>query len=197
MKPDAVTKQLTAADRPAILRHLQSLSEEDLRLRFGSPRSPASVASYVEHIDFARDALFGVFDSDLELVGVAHVGMGDEAEFGVSVAPAHRGRGVGTALFDRAQEHARNHMIRRFYVHCLTENKAMLAIARKAKMKIVTEAGEADAWLGLPPGDVATVTGEFLEERVALFDFALKAQVKAMRTLAGALLPRADEAGRR
>jgi len=193
---NAITKQLTSVDRPAILRHLHRLSEEDLRLRFGSPQSDASIAHYVERIDFERDSLLGVFGDDLELVGVTHLGMGEEAEFGVSVLPAYRGRGIGTALFARAQEHARNHMIRKFYVHCLTENKAMLAIARKAKMQIVTEAGEADLYLKLPPADYASVTDEFLEERVALFDYALKSQMKVFRTIAEAFLPQ-TEAGQK
>jgi len=68
----------------------------------------------------------------------------------------------------------------------------MLAIARKAKMQIVTEAGEADLSLKLPAADFASVTDEFLEERVALFDFALKAQVKAFRTFAEAFIPPAE-----
>jgi RimJ/RimL family protein N-acetyltransferase len=187
-----ITKQLGSANRAAILQHLHKLSDEDLRLRFGSPQSDTSIAHYVERIDFERDSLIGVFGDDLELIGVTHLGMGGEAEFGVSVLPSHRGRGIGTALFIRAQEHARNNMIRKFYVHCLTENKAMLAIARKAKMQIVTDAGEADLYLKLPPADLASVTDEFLEERVALFDFALKSQVKALRTIAEGFMPQAD-----
>ena len=75
--------------------------------------------------------MFGVFNHDLELVGLTHVGMGDEAEFGVSVRPTHRGRGIGTALFARAEEHARNHHLRTFYVHTLTENKPMLAVCER------------------------------------------------------------------
>jgi RimJ/RimL family protein N-acetyltransferase len=194
---NVVTKQLSSVDRAAILRHLHRLSEEDLRLRFGSPQSDASIAHYVERIDFERDSLLGVYGDDLELIGVTHLGMGEEAEFGVSVLPSHRGRGIGTALFVRAQEHARNHMVRKFYVHCLTENKAMLAIARKAKMQIVTEAGEADLYLRLPLADYASVTDEFLEERVAVFDYALKSQVKMLRTIAEAFLPPQTEAGQK
>jgi GNAT superfamily N-acetyltransferase len=165
------------------------LTPDDLRMRFGGPQSEASVHAYVARIPFARDALFGVFDHELELVGLTHVGMGEEAEFGVSVRPSHRGRGVGTALFMRAVEHARNHHLRTFYVHTLTENKPMLAIARKRNMRIITEASEAECYLKLPPPDIASVTSEFLHDRVALFDYALKAQVHAAVTLARAFLP--------
>jgi hypothetical protein len=72
-------------------------------------------------------------------------------------------------------------------MHCLTENKAMMHIARKAGMSIVTEAGEAAAHLELPPADAATIAQELLQERVALYDIALKAQLKAARRFAASL----------
>ncbi len=184
-----VIKQLDASARPCVLRHMLALAPEDLRMRFGGPQSETSVRAYVARIDFSRDAVLGVFGHDLEVVGMTHVGMGEEAEFGVSVRPSHRGRGIGTALFARAEEHARNHHIRTFYVHTLTENRPMLAIARKRKMRIITEASEAECYLKLLPPDIASVTSEFLHERVALFDYALKAQVHAAVTLARAFLP--------
>jgi GNAT superfamily N-acetyltransferase len=106
------------------------------------------------------------------------------AEFGVSVVPGWRGRGVGTALFERAHAYARNQLIRQLFVHCLTENKAMMHIARKADMQIVVESGEADAYLSLPLTDAATITQELIDERVALLDVALKAQLIAARRLA-------------
>lgn len=171
------------------------LAPDDLRLRFGGPQSEASVRRYVAGINFRRDALFGVIDHDLELVGLTHVGMGTEAEFGVSVHPSHRGRGIGTALFDRAEEHARNHMIRTFYVHTLTENRPMLAIARKRRMRIVTDASEAECYLRLPPPNVASLTSQLLHDRVALFDYTLKAQVRAATTLARGFLLQIQPAG--
>jgi len=189
-QPIIIVKQLDATAAPAILRHMLGLTPTDLRMRFGAPQKEASVRTYVDRIDFLRDSLFGVYDSQLELVGLTHVGIGDAAEFGVSVLPKHRGRGLGTALFARAEEHARNRVVRTFFVHTLTENRPMLAIARKRKMQILTEAGEADCYLKLPRPDVWSMTSEFLHERVALCDFVLKVQAHAARAMAKAYLPR-------
>jgi GNAT superfamily N-acetyltransferase len=181
-------KRLSGADRPALLAHFLRLDDADRRLRFGSARSDASLAEYVESLDFDRDAVFGVFDDDLTLTGVAHVGVSPEfAEFGVSVLPHARGRGIGSALFDRANLFARTHFIRAMFTHCLTENRAMMRIARKSGMKIVTEAGEADAWVELPPAGLTTVTRELMADRVALLDYAMKAQLTAARRLAASL----------
>jgi hypothetical protein len=59
-------------------------------------------------------------------------------------------------------------------MHCLTENVAMLRLARHQGMAIVTAWGESDAWLELPPADAATHFSEVFEQRAALFDYSLK-----------------------
>ena len=59
-------------------------------------------------------------------------------------------------------------------MHCLSENAAIMHLARKQRMELVTEAGESDAWLRLAPADAASYFGEVFAQRVALFDYALK-----------------------
>jgi hypothetical protein len=56
-------------------------------------------------------------------------------------------------------------------------------LARKLGMRIVTEQGEAEAWLALPPADASSHFGEVFAQRVALFDYALKSQVASARRL--------------
>ncbi len=181
-------KQLSAVNRAALLDHFLALAPEDHRLRFGRSMTTDAIREYVTAIDFDRDTAFGVFDDDLRLAGVAHVGRTEDgAELGVSVLPDSRGKGVGSALFERAHGYARNQGLRQLFMHCLTENNAMMHIARKAGMNIVTAAGESDAHLELPPADAGTIARELLQERVALYDIALKTQLRAAKRLAASL----------
>ena len=181
-------KQLSPLSRAALIAHFLRLTSEDFRLRFGRSMTPDAMREYVAAIDFDRDAAFGAFDDDLRLAGVAHVGRTEDgAELGVSVVPDSRGKGIGSALFERAHGYARNQGLRQLFMHCLTENKAMMHIARKAGMNIVTEAGESDAHLELPPADVGTIARELLQERVALYDIALKTQLRAAKRFAASL----------
>lgn len=185
-------QRLTEASRPQLERHFLSLEPEDVRLRFGVVMAPESIVAYVSRIDFDVDAVLGVYDEALAIVGVAHVAFtGDLAELGVSVLPGFRGRGIGSALLARAADHVRNRFVTRLFMHCLAENAAMLHIARALGMTICVDTGEADAFLKLPPGDPASVAGEFMDQRLALFDYALKAQAMSFRRLAGD--PRAPE----
>ena len=181
-------KQLTAGSRDTLVRHFHKLDSDDQRLRFGIAQSPESLKAYVGRMDFDRDAVFGVYDDDLELAGVAHLATDkDTAEFGVSVVAAQRGKGIGAALFERANGFASNHMIHSLYVHCLTENKPMMHIARKAGMRIVTDSGESDAWLELPLMDAATLATEMFAEQVAVLDYTLKAHARTVRNIGAAL----------
>lgn len=187
---------LAADRRNDLIDHFLALPKEDMRLRFGHTLSLPSIENYVDDMDFKDDGIFGVFDSDLRLVGVAHVALLRKvAEFGVSVAPGCRGRGLGRALFRRAITFARNHHVDSLFVHCLAENQPMLHIACSAGMRVVHHTEEVDAWLSLGPRDISTLTEAYLQNRVALFDFALKSQALATRKIAGALFRLDSAAG--
>jgi len=190
-------QRLTEGARPALKAHFLALPAEDRRLRFGSSLSAESIAAYVDRIDFERGAAFGLYDDDLALIGAAHLAYGDDsAELGISVLPSARDRGVGGALFARAVEHARNRSISRLYMHCLAENAAIMHIARRNGMDIVTASGDADAHLELSPASYASITGEMLTDRLALCDYALKANAAAWRGLQASLEDTALRSGR-
>jgi GNAT superfamily N-acetyltransferase len=178
-------KELSRADRSTLERHFLLLHAGDRRLRFGIPLGDSAVRAYVARIDFERDAAFGVYDDELNLLGAAHVARGDgHAELGVSVLAGERNRGVGGTLLARACMRARNWGVRALFVHCLKENAAMMHLARRQNMTIVTRAGETDAWLALAPADASSLFGEVFEQRVALLDYALKAQLAGARRIA-------------
>jgi GNAT superfamily N-acetyltransferase len=188
-----IAKKLSPASREAMRRHFHALEANDRRLRFGSMISDAGIDNYLAQIDFERDAVFGVFDDELNLAGVAHVAVsGGVAELGVSVAQGHRGRGVGSALFDRAGMFARNHLVRILFMHCLTENQAMMHLAKKSKMRIVAASGEADAHLELPPSDAASITREMMQEQIAVFDYALRSRVLSQQRIFDTLMQKPE-----
>jgi RimJ/RimL family protein N-acetyltransferase len=185
-------RALTKADRALLLEHLLDLGPEDRYLRFGNPLSDQIIRQYVASINFESDMVLGVYNDQLTLDAVGHFAPIPEkessaapnsAEFGLSVSATARGRGLGTALFVRAATHARNSGITVLYMHCLTQNKAMMRIARRAGMHISASFGEANAHLTLPPADSASRVAEAMHLQIGLFDYALKQQVRRWRTL--------------
>lgn len=177
--------------RGRILRHLQSLDAGDRQLRFGFAASDAHVARYVEQLDFARDELLGVFDHGLALVAMAHLALrvrtdqGDPthtvAEFGVSVLPRQRRRGIGAQLFALAVVRARNRGVDRLVVHALSENTAMLGLARRAGAVVVHEGADATAVLRLPAGSLASHCRQALAAGAGVIDYDCKRRARRLQ----------------
>jgi len=178
-------RELHAGHRTEILRHLLLLNDEDRRLRFGTQTPDEVIRQYVDHLNFNRDAIFGNFDSQLKLIGMAHLaylpklkGQANAAEFGVSVLPNGRGQGIGTALLARASVHSRNTRIETLHVHCLANNKAMMRLAKNTGMLVEYAYGDADAYLKLPPANPGTIVEEAANGQWADFDYAIKENFK-------------------
>jgi GNAT superfamily N-acetyltransferase len=180
-------RSLGPAHRSKILTHLLALDAQDRYLRFGYAATDQQIERYATQLTFERDDLFGIFNRRLELVAMAHLAfMVDPkrqcmAEFGVSVARLARGRGYGRRLFERAVMHARNEGVDQLIIHALSENTAMLKIARGAGALIERDGSESEAHLRLPPADFDSRVTELLNEQVALTDYHLKVHAKLWR----------------
>lgn len=183
-----LSRSLRRHERGAYSNHLLRLSAVDRRLRFGVALDDDAIRDHVARIDLARDAVFGVFDDELALVGAAHVARGTGyAEIGVSVLPGHRARGVGNALIERSRLRAQNWGVAELFIHCASDNTAMLRLAQRHGMRAVHEGGEADAYAPVPAPDAASFTAELIAEQIAAADCAIKAQCLQARRLASAL----------
>lgn len=164
--------------------HLLALDAHDRYLRFGYAANDEQILRYVNQLNFVRDELFGIFNRKLELIAMAHLAFSVDpqcdscAEFGVSVAQSARSRGYGRQLFERALMHARNEGVSMLFIHALSENTAMLKIARRAGAVIERDGSESEAHLRVPPADFDSRLIELFNEQVAITDYHLKAQVR-------------------
>jgi len=184
-KPAPVTvpiRSLGPGHRERIAAHLLALEPGDRYLRFGYAATDEQIARYAAGLDFERDDIFGIYNRKLELIAVAHLALSaqqpDAAEFGVSVLAKARGRGYGSRLFERAVMHARNEGVELMFIHALSENTAMLKIARNAGATLERAGSETDAHLRLPPATLDSRMSEMVEEQLANADYRLKVQAK-------------------
>jgi RimJ/RimL family protein N-acetyltransferase len=178
-------RSLGAGHCRRIVAHLLALDEHDRYLRFGYPANDEQIRRYVDHLDFDRDDIFGIFNRRLELIAMAHLafipheaGTPAGAEFGVSVLAKVRGRGYGGRLFDRAATHARNEGVELMFIHALSENRAMIKIARNAGATLERAGSETEAYLRLPPATLDSRVSALLDEQVAQADYRLKKQAR-------------------
>lgn len=189
-------RSLGPRHRDRIAAHLISLEESDRYLRFGYPATDAQISRYVDTLDFDQDEVFGIFNRRLELIAMAHLAhpsspadpaRGTMAEFGVSVLRKARGRGFGARLFEHAVLHARNRGVQMLFVHALSENTAMLKIARNAGATVERDGPESDAWLRLPPDTFASHVEEMMGEQAAEFDYQIKRHASHVQQILDAI----------
>lgn len=177
-------RSLGPRHRERILAHLLTLDERSRYLRFGYAATDAQIARYVDTLEFEHDEVFGIFNRRLELIAMAHLahrasaatqsGRLPASEFGVSVLPKARRRGFGGRLFEHAMLHARNRGVDSIFIHALSENTAMLKLARAAGAIVERDGPEAEAWLKLPPDSFASHLDEMLVGRAAELDYQMK-----------------------
>jgi len=173
--------------RARIARHLKTLDAHDRYFRFGFAANDEQIDRYVNGLDFERDEIFGIYNRNLVLIAVAHLayapdtGANSSAEFGVSVLAQARGRHYGSRLFERAMMHSRNVGVNRLYVHVLSENAAMLKIARHAGATFVCDGAETEGHLTLPPATFNSHVTELVEEHMAQANYRIKVQARQLR----------------
>ena len=186
-------RSLAARHKPRILQHLQVLAPQDRYLRFGYPATDEQIERYVSGLNFERDEIFGVFNRRLELVAMAHLAYSVDpqwatcAEFGVSVDTRQRGKGLGAKLFRHAVMHARNEGVSMLFVHALSENVAMLKIARHAGARVERDGSESEAYLTVPQATLDSQVSGLFQDQMAEIDYQLKMQAKQFREWLGTL----------
>jgi RimJ/RimL family protein N-acetyltransferase len=181
-------RSLGANHRGRIALHLLSLNERDRHLRFGYAAQNEQIRRYVEGLNFERDKIFGIYDRKLKLLAVAHLAYGDgqlnSAEFGVSVLAKTRNRGYGAQLFARAAKHACNEGVQTMFIHALTENAAMLKIAKNAGARLQRDGVESEAYLQLPQASLNSRISAIVQQQFAIADYRLKVKAQQPRSIA-------------
>lgn len=180
-------RSLSPRHKPRIAQHLLALPAQDRYLRFGYAATDEQIDRYVAGLNFTRDEIFGVFNRRLQLVAMAHLAYSVDpqwatcAEFGVSVSPHQRGKGLGAKLFGHAAMHARNQGVSLLFIHALSENVAMLKIARHAGAAVQRDGSESEAYLSLPQATLDSQLSGLVQEQMAELDYQLKMQANQFR----------------
>ncbi|MER2265552.1 GNAT family N-acetyltransferase [Methylobacterium oxalidis] len=133
-------RRLWPSDRPAIVDYFLRLDPETRAGRFMGAVSEAGVRAYAERAARAEGLVFGAFVDgtlrglgELRPMGPCPPGplLGPEAEAAFAVERDFRRLGLGSALFARIADAARNRGVSDLHVRCLTRNGPMRGLAAK------------------------------------------------------------------
>ena len=129
-------------DEPAIVRLLQNVSSEDLRLRFFHSVKEFShqFVGRLSQLDYARAMAFVALDPvSKEITGVVRLhsdSRHETAEYAILLRSDLKGKGLGWALMQLLIEYARAEGLQSLYGEVLNENTTMLAMCRDLGFKI-------------------------------------------------------------
>ncbi len=125
----------------------ESLSQQDLRLRFLSPRKHFSDDEVLRmtQLDYARELAFVALDSSGSLAGVSRLACdpdGQEAEYAIIVRSNLQRRGLGRALMSMLLDYAAQAGVARIVGHVLSENQPMLDLCRSLGFSVALDPEE-------------------------------------------------------
>lgn len=118
------------------------------------------VSGMIEHEDI-HDVLVAE-NERLEIVGTIHIArMNDrQVELGIMVSEAYRGMGVANEMMEIALLYCRNRGLYDVYMHCISNNEAIMNLVKKKGLHISNQLGEADAHVTLPYSSIFTLMWE-------------------------------------
>ena len=135
-------------DEPAIIRLLQNVSREDLRLRFFHSVKEFShqFVGRLTQLDYARAMAFVALDPvSREVIGVVRLHSDsryETAEYAILLRSELKGKGLGWALMQLLIEYARAEGLKSLFGEVLNENTTMLAMCRELGFTVASDREE-------------------------------------------------------
>jgi acetyltransferase len=135
-------------DEPAIVKLLQSVSAEDLRLRFFHSVKEFShqFVARLTQLDYARAMAFAALDPATgDILGVVRLHSDshyETAEYAILLRSDLKGKGLGWALMQLLIDYARDEGLKSLFGEVLNENTTMLAMCRQLGFEVRADPNE-------------------------------------------------------
>lgn len=172
-------KRLNAKYADDLLTHLIRLDKQSVYDRFCVAANHEFLERYVNQMDFKTSGIYGVFDQELNLIGVGECVVykdhPEEAEVAFSIELEHQGKGLGNRLMKKLIQFAKANSINKLNMYCLRTNSKSLHLAKKYGLNLTHERGEVSTTIGLPVTPSIFHQGyEIADEIIANLEIAQK-----------------------
>ena len=170
------------------LHFIKDLVGNDRRLRFGGSLSDDAIETYLKSsfTDFGINNMWFIVDVESpetfgrKVVATCHVNYDyktNTAELGLTVSPDYRNQKIGQELYNRGVTWARMKGAETIFMHCLSENKTMQHIARKAGMTVITlDLTEKQSSIKIDKNPVMAGFQDSVYEQMAVYDMLVRNQ---------------------
>ena len=167
---------------------IKDLVGNDRRLRFGGSLSDEAIETYLKSsfVDFGINNMWFIVDVESpetfgrKVVATCHINYDyktNTAELGLTVSPDYRNQKIGQELYNRGVTWARMKGAETIFMHCLSENKTMQHIARKAGMTVITiDPTEKQSSIKVDKNPMMAGFQDSVLEQMAVYDMLIRNQ---------------------
>lgn len=138
LKTNYIIKRLNNSHREKVSQHFKRLDAESLRSRFCSFMNDSAIDTYVNKINFNKNGIFGIFNDDLDIIGVGECVIGNDhkAEVAFCVEVKYQNQGLGGKLLERIVRFAKAREKTHLEMLCLKSNQKSQYLAKKFGLKV-------------------------------------------------------------
>lgn len=138
LKLNYIIKRLNNSHREKVLEHFKRLDSESIRSRFCSFMNESAIELYVNKINFYKNGIFGIFDDNLNIIGVGEcvIEETNKAEVAFCVEPKYQNQGLGGKLLERIVRFAKAREKTHLEMLCLKSNQKSQYLAKKFGLKV-------------------------------------------------------------
>lgn len=173
VKENYIIKRLNNSHREKVSSHFKRLDVESLRSRFCSFMNESAIELYVSRIDFNKNGIFGIFNDDLDIIGVGEcvIDESNKAEVAFCVEITYQNQGLGGKLLERIVRFAKAREKTHLEMLCLRSNQKSQYLAKKFGLKVKHSMdGETLAIIDMNDNESATEQfNENLDESLAAY----------------------------
>jgi RimJ/RimL family protein N-acetyltransferase len=138
LKTNYIIKRLNNSHREKVSQHFKRLDSESLPSRVCSFMTESAIEVYVNKINFNKNGIFGIFNDNLDIIGVGECVVEDnhKAEVAFCVEVTYQNQGLGGKLLERIVRFAKARGKTHLEMLCLKSNQKSQYLAKKFGLKV-------------------------------------------------------------
>lgn len=147
-------KKLNTYHKNIIVAHFLRLDSDGKYNRFCVAANEDFINRYVEQLDINNNGVYGVFDDEMNMIGlgecILYKGSDTEAEVAFSVELIHQGKKLGSRLIKKLIQYANSRNIKKLQMYCLRTNTKSLHLAKKYGLNLIHEDDDVTTVIKMP-----------------------------------------------
>jgi GNAT superfamily N-acetyltransferase len=176
-------KKLFDFHRPKVQEHFIRLDSDSRHSRFCAVMHDDNIISYVKKIDFTQNGIYGIFNDNLDIIGVGECvfHLTDKLKNAEVVEKPYQNKGLGNLLMKKIVQFANVNNLKELTMYFLYDNSATKHLAKKYNFKAEYSSSEISGTIQIPKNPkIIDGLNQHIEEFISQVELTQKWQNKLL-----------------